>query len=446
MARLGFGTDGVRGEANSELTPEIALALGRAAAEVLGVSRVAIGLDTRRSGPMLESALIAGYTSVGVDCLTLGVVPTPAVAWVAASQGIGGAMISASHNPFADNGIKLFATGGLKLVDTVEAQIESRMHALLDGAAPAVSVGESIGSAVADDLSVGWADAVVRSLEGRRFDGLSVVLDCANGAASRYGPEVFAALGADLTVIGDQPDGININAACGSTHPESLQETVRATGADLGLAFDGDADRLIAVDGLGEIVDGDHVLAILATDWKTTGRLTADTLVVTVMSNLGLRLAMDRAGIHVIETGVGDRYVLEALNSGGYALGGEQSGHVICRDLSTTGDGVLAGVQLLDAVIRSGDTLADVAADSMTSLPQVLENVRLPQRDATLVDRLGAAIAEAEAELGGDGRVLVRPSGTEPLIRIMVEHVDALTAERVVAELVSVTEGLVNQQ
>lgn len=421
------------------------MALGRAAAEVLGQEQIVVGSDTRLSGPMLEAALVAGYTSVGVDCLLLGVVPTPAVAWVAANKGIGGVMISASHNPFADNGIKLFASGGLKLDDQAETRIEARFHELLDGADLAQPTGADLGSTQSADLERGWAEAIVASLDGRTFDGVSVVLDCAHGAASRFGPEVFAALGADLLVIGNDPDGTNINAGYGSTHPEALQAAVLERGADLGLAFDGDADRLIAVDGEGQLVDGDHVLAILALDWQSTGRLADDTLVVTVMSNLGLRLAMADAGITVIETGVGDRYVLEALNKGGYSLGGEQSGHVICRDLSTTGDGVLAGVQLLDAVLRSGQSLGDLARQAMTSLPQLLENVRLPANDDTLVDRLAEAISGAEDRLGPNGRVLVRPSGTEPLLRIMVEHSDEATASSVVHDLVSATKNLVNR-
>ena len=445
MVHPRFGTDGVRGVANSELTPDAALALGRAAAEVLGGTRVVIGRDTRRSGPMLEAAMVAGYNSAGVGVELLGDVPTPTVAWVAANQEIGGAMISASHNPFADNGIKLFAKGGVKLSDKLEASIEARFHALLDGAAPLDPTGASIGSALPSDLAAGWVDSVVSSIDDRTFDGVKVVLDCANGAAAELGPEVFRRLGATLTVIGDQPDGCNINDGCGSTHPELLQAAVREQRADLGLAFDGDADRLIAVDGEGSIVDGDHVLAILATDMKSRGRLTDDTLVVTVMSNLGLKLAMAEADITVVETGVGDRYVLEALSNGGFSLGGEQSGHVICRDLSTTGDGVLAGVQLLDAVRRSGDTLAQLAAGVMTSLPQVLRNVRLPAKDDSIVDRLADAVAAAERELGDNGRVLVRPSGTEPLIRVMVEHADQATAERVCDGLVSVTERLANQ-
>ncbi len=453
--RLRFGTDGVRGEANSELTPDVALALARATAALLvppsdhsgARPRVLIGRDTRQSGPMLEAALVAGYTASGVDVELLGEVPTPAVAWVSATEGVAAAMISASHNPFADNGIKFFAAGGHKLPDDVEARIETLFHSLLDGASAGTDVvtGAAIGGVSPSGRALGWADAVVDSTEGRTFDGVSVVLDCAHGAASALAPGIFERLGAAVTVIGAAPDGININEGFGSTHPERLAEAVVATNAALGLAFDGDADRLIAVDHSGRVVDGDHILAILARDWKSTGRLAGDTVVVTVMSNLGFRLAMADADITVVETGVGDRYVLEALNVGGFSLGGEQSGHVICRELATTGDGVLAGVQLLDAVVRSGRSLAELSDAAMTTLPQVLKNVRLAVRDPQIAERLAPAISEVEAEMGGQGRVLVRPSGTEPLVRIMVEHPIAATAEAMCNRLVSTTENLLGR-
>jgi phosphoglucosamine mutase len=446
MSHPRFGTDGVRGVANGELTPDVAVALARAASEVLGGNRVVIGLDTRRSGPMLEAGLVAGYLASGVDVDLLGVVPTPAVAWVSAHDGVPGVMISASHNPFADNGIKLFAPGGLKLSDAVEATIEARFHQLLDGmSATAPPVGAAVGITRRSERSRGWQDAVCASIGHRRFEGVRVVLDCANGSASGVGPEIFSTLGADVVVVGNEPDGININAGCGSTHPELLQAAVVDHGADLGLAFDGDADRLIAVDEVGRIVDGDHVLAMLAHDWSQTGRLAENSVVVTVMSNLGFRRAMASAGINVIETAVGDRYVLEALDQGSFSLGGEQSGHVICRDLATTGDGVLAGVQLLDAVLRSGSSLGGLAGAAMTSMPQVLKNVRLPARDPQIVELLQGEVTAAEDQMGADGRVLVRASGTEPLVRIMVEHLDAVTAERVCDHLVSVTEALVRK-
>jgi phosphoglucosamine mutase len=433
--------------ANVDLTPDVALALARAASGVLGVGSerpsVVIGRDTRRSGLMLEAALVAGYTACGVDVELMGVVPTPAVAVASAATGAQGVMISASHNPFADNGIKLFAPGGSKLDDVTEARIEASLHAFLLGTAPATAaLGSDVG-VVQDGSGLDtWLATVVASVSGRRFDHRSVVLDCANGSASVVGPQLFESLGVSVTVIGAAPNGMNINADCGSTHPARLQQAVIDAGADLGFAFDGDADRLIAVDETGALVDGDHILGMLANDWKATGKLHADTVVVTVMSNLGFRLAMAEGGVHVIETKVGDRYVLEALNDGAdgrhYSLGGEQSGHVICRDLASTGDGVLAGVQLLDALDRAGTGLHELARSTMTTYPQVLKNVRLARREPDVADLLADAVAVAEAELGDQGRVLVRPSGTEPLVRIMVEHLDAATADRVCDQIVAV--------
>ena len=448
-----FGTDGVRGEANTDLTPDVAVALARAASEVLGSgpnNQVVIGRDTRQSGPMLEAALVAGYTSYGVNIELLGEVPTPAVAWAAADAACPGVMISASHNPFADNGIKLFAGGGTKLDDETEAAIESLMLALLGGTTSARSVAANqVGGVSQSTGALGWATSVEQSIAGRTLDGVRVVLDCANGSASRLGPDVFRALGADVSVIGTEPNGVNINDRVGSTYPQELQRVVAESGSDVGLAFDGDADRLIAVDHSGALVDGDHLLAILAIDWKATGRLYQDTVVVTVMSNLGFKLAMGEAGVVVVETKVGDRYVLEELNRGvngrSFSLGGEQSGHVICRDLASTGDGVLAGVQLLDTMRRTGSSLQDLAGNAMTTFPQVLKNVRLPHQDPHISDLLTDVVVAAKAELGDKGRVLVRPSGTEPLVRIMVEHLDAETAHRVCDELVAVATERVGQ-
>lgn len=449
-----FGTDGVRGVANRDLTADVALALARAASGVLadgdGRQRVVIGRDTRRSGLMLEAALVAGYTAAGVDVELLGVVPTPTVAVASAALGAQGAMISASHNPFGDNGIKLFAPGGNKLDDDTESRIEQAMHAYLaqEATAPAATGGD-VGVVQASSAGQTWFDAVLASVDGRRFEHRSIVLDCAHGSAHAVGPQVFEALGATVTTIGASPDGMNINADAGSTHPAALQRAVVDSGADLGLAFDGDADRLIAVDETGALVDGDHILGILANDWKATGKLHADTVVVTVMSNLGFRLAMAESGVQVIETKVGDRYVLEELNAGvdgrRYSLGGEQSGHVICRDLASTGDGVLAGVQLLDALDRSGTGLHELARQTMTTYPQVLKNVRLARRMPDVADQLADVVAEAEVELGEQGRVLVRPSGTEPLVRIMVEHLDADTADRVCDHLVAVAAARVGE-
>ncbi|MGH1505752.1 MAG: phosphoglucosamine mutase [Acidimicrobiales bacterium] len=438
-----FGTDGVRGVANTELTPAVAQALGRAAAEVLGGTRAVVGRDPRRSGPMLEAALVAGYLSAGVDVELLGVVPTPTVAHAAAADDVSGAMISASHNPFADNGIKLFAPGGVKLRDDTEAAIQARFHELCARAHVSGPTGSDVGVTVAGGGASRWIEAVVDSVPADLGAGLSIVLDCANGAASELGPEVFRSLGADVTVIGAQPDGININDGVGSTHPASLCAAVTETGADLGLAFDGDADRLIAVDDRGQVVDGDHILSILAESWRDAGTLRHDTVVVTVMSNLGFHRAMAAKGIEVVTTRVGDRYVLEALDDGGFSLGGEQSGHVICRDLASTGDGVLAGAQLVAALRRADRPLSAVAADAMTTVPQILRNVRITGAAAPVVAALGDAVARAEAEMGDEGRVLVRPSGTEPLVRVMIEHLDAATAERICDELVAETQRLV---
>lgn len=416
-----FGTDGVRGRANSELTPSFALDLGRAAAKVLRASVAVVGGDSRLSTPMLEAAFVAGLASEGVEVHRLGVTPTPAVAFEAARIGAMGAVISASHNPYHDNGIKLFAPGGTKLPDEVEARIESAL-AELDGhaAEPAPIHGRG-------DAGEAYVEHLLGVLDGRDLTGLRVVVDAANGAASHLAADVFQRTGAHVVVINDRPDGTNINAGCGATAPAGLQAVVTAERAHVGIALDGDADRLIAVDERGDIVDGDHVIAICAADLRERGQLVDDTVVVTVMTNLGFRLAMEAAGIHVVETAVGDRYVLEALVAGGYSLGGEQSGHVIFPRHATTGDGMLTALALLDVVQRSGKQLSQLAAASMTQLPQVLVNVRVSERRSDIAELIADQIAAAEAELGATGRVLIRASGTEPLIRVMVE---AQTAER----------------
>jgi phosphoglucosamine mutase len=429
---LRFGTDGVRGVANAELTPELALALGRAAARVLGGPFV-VGTDTRRSGPMLQAAFTAGLAAEGSDAAVLGVVPTPTVAFGSQARGWAGAMVSASHNPFEDNGIKLFAPGGLKLVDDVETAVEHELLALLaDERARGNGTGDAIGQVGLDEgTAAEYLEHLLDVVEGRGLDGLRIVLDCANGSATYLAPAAFERLGAEVVVINDRPDGLNINDRCGATHPEALRLDV----VDAGLAFDGDADRLIAVDHEGAIVDGDHVLAICALDRHARGLLHNHTVVTTVMANLGFRQAMERAGIHVVETAVGDRYVLEALDEGGHVLGGEQSGHVIFRDLATTGDGLLTGLALADVVRRSGRTLRDLAAGAMTRLPQVLVNVRVVRRDGSMLDELAPQIAEATATLGDRGRVLVRASGTEPLMRVMVEAPTHGEAESVAEQL-----------
>jgi phosphoglucosamine mutase len=435
---LRFGTDGLRGVANLDLTAEAALALGRAASRVLGPSFV-VGRDTRRSGTLLEAAFAAGVAAEGGEAALLGVLPTPGVAYVAQARGVAGAMVSASHNPFPDNGIKLFAAGGRKLTDEVEAEVEAALHELL-GIPHAGPTGTAVGTVRVDEgANDGYLDHLAGALEGRDLRGLTVVLDCANGAASADAPSVFGRLGVQAHVLHAEPDGVNINLNCGATDPSVLAAAVLELGADAGLAFDGDADRCIAVDHTGAVVDGDHMIAICALDLMARRRLTDHAVVVTVMANLGFRNAMRAAGIDVVETPVGDRYVLEALDAGGLSLGGEQSGHVIFRDVATTGDGVLTGLLLLDVVRRSGATLAELAARAMTRLPQVLVNVRLPQQDPQLLEDLAPAFEVASARLGERGRVLVRASGTEPLIRVMVEaptHDEASEVANRLADLV----------
>lgn len=436
---LEFGTDGVRGVANAELTPELTLALGRAAARVIGGGRFLVGRDTRRSGPLLFSALAAGLAAEGLTIVDLGVLPTPGVAFESAAEGVGAAMISASHNPFQDNGIKFFLPGGRKLTDEVEARIEEQLRAIVHaapGAGPAPPVGSAVGTIVDGSAGrTGYADALVESLEGRRLDGLTVVLDCAHGAAFEVAPAVLARLGATVHAIHDRPDGQNINHDCGSTHPQNLVRAVVARGADLGLAFDGDADRLIAVDAAGRIVDGDQIMAVCALDLSARGRLAHDTLVVTVMSNLGLKLAMAERGIKLRETKVGDRHVLEELEAGGYSLGGEQSGHVIFRDRATTGDGLLTGLVLGDIMWRSGRSLADLAG-VMRRFPQVLRNVSGVDRARLQgAEELWAEVQNVEEEMGSNGRVLIRRSGTEPFVRVMVEASTQEDAERVCERL-----------
>jgi phosphoglucosamine mutase len=423
---LQFGTDGVRGVANVELTPELVLALGRAGARVLGNDRWVVGRDTRQSGPLLQAAVAAGLAAEGAVVVDLGVVPTPAVAHRSAVDDVPGVVLSASHNAFGDNGVKFFAAGGRKLSDDIEARLESELTTILAGAAPGPldpPSGAAVGRLEADPDAV---DAYVAHLsndvlEGRRLDGLRVVIDTANGAASVAAPLVLQALGVEVTVLHAQPDGTNINAGCGSTYPDDLQRAVPQRRAHLGLAFDGDADRVLAVDAEGRLVDGDQIIGICAIDRRERGCLPDDTVVVTVMTNLGFRLGMQEHGVKVIETNVGDRHVLEALEAGGWTLGGEQSGHVIFRDLATTGDGLLTGLQLLDVVARSGRSLADLADDAMTRMPQVLVNVKVAHRRADIADLVAPEVLRAEAELGDRGRVLIRPSGTEPLVRVMVE-------------------------
>jgi phosphoglucosamine mutase len=442
MARL-FGTDGVRGVANRDLTAELALALGSAAARQLcGADarrgRVAVvGRDPRASGEMLEAAVVAGITSEGVDALRVGILPTPAVAYLTnAYTADFGVMISASHNPMPDNGIKIFGPGGHKLDDATEDRIEDLVNTG-PGQRP---VGTGIGRVIdADDALDRYlrhaAQAVTASL-----DGLTVVVDCAHGAASTAAPRAYRAAGANVIAINADPNGLNINEGCGSTHIEALQSAVVSYRADLGLAHDGDADRCLAVDAKGRVIDGDAIMVVLALAMQEAGELASNTLVTTVMSNLGLHLAMRSAGIEVRTTSVGDRYVLEELRAGGFSLGGEQSGHIVMPASGTTGDGIVTGLRLMSRIAQTGSPLATLAAP-MQTLPQVLINVEVADK-ATVAEApsVRTAVAQAEAELGGTGRILLRPSGTEQVVRVMVEAADEDTARQLairVAESVS---------
>jgi len=436
---LRFGTDGVRGVANLDLTPELVVALGRAAARVLNSDHFVIGRDTRISGPLIEAALAAGLASEGASVHTLGVVPTPVVAWTAAHERMAGAMISASHNKYPDNGIKLFTSEGRKLRDDVEGKLEAELDGLVHAGndSSAAPTGDTVGTIGASpEHLLGYADSVVESIESRDLSGLRVVIDCANGSAGTIAPHVLRRLGADVTVIHADPNGTNINDGCGSTHPDDLQQSVLDHRADAGLAFDGDADRVLAVDADGAVVDGDQIIAICALDLHERGQLRNDTVVVTVMTNLGFRRAMTERGIRVEETAVGDRFVLDALEVGNHTIGGEQSGHVIFPDLATTGDGLLTGVQLLDVIARGGRPLHELAA-VMARFPQVMRNVRIGAGSSvtSLDDRLAGDLSAARATLGDDGRVLVRRSGTEPLVRVMVEAATTEQAEAVADRL-----------
>jgi phosphoglucosamine mutase len=437
-----FGTDGVRGVANKELTAELALELAVAAAHVLGEAGAfeghrplaVVGRDPRASGEFLEAAVVAGLASAGVDVLRLGVLPTPAVAFLTAELKADlGVMLSASHNPMPDNGIKFFARGGHKLADELEDAIEARL--LEEWQRPTgADVGRVRDYPEAIDR---YVDYVVATAP-HRLDGLTVVVDCANGAASVAAPLALRRAGATVIAVGCDPDGLNINDGCGSTHLDLLTATVLATGADVGVAHDGDADRCLAVGADGSVIDGDQILAILAIAMHDSQRLVNDTVVATVMSNLGFRLSMEAAGISMVETAVGDRYVLEAMRAGGHNLGGEQSGHVILLDYANTGDGILTALQLLSRVAQTKQPLVELAA-VMRRLPQVLINVTDVDRSRAETDsELLAAIARAQGDLGPSGRILLRPSGTEPVVRVMVEAATRAEAEAVAGELAGV--------
>ncbi|AMO60228.1 phosphoglucosamine mutase [Mycolicibacterium phlei] len=442
MARL-FGTDGVRGVANQDLTAELALALGSAAARRLTgpgghARRVAVvGRDPRASGEMLEAAVIAGLTSEGVDALRVGILPTPAVAYLTSAYDADfGVMISASHNPMPDNGIKIFGPGGHKLDDATEDRIEELVAAGPGHRPTGAGIGRVVDAADALDRYLRHVAKAVTT----RLDGLTVVVDCAHGAASEAAPQAYRAAGANVIAINNAPNGLNINEHCGSTHMEALRSAVVSYGADLGLAHDGDADRCLAVDAAGRVIDGDAIMVVLALAMRESGELAGNTLVATVMSNMGLHLAMRSAGIAVRTTSVGDRYVLEELRAGAFALGGEQSGHIVMPSLGTTGDGIVTGLRLMSRMAQTRKTLAELA-EPMRTLPQVLINVKV--EDKTTVAQAPAvqsAVAEVEAELGDTGRILLRPSGTEQVVRVMVEAADEDTARQMavrVAETVS---------
>ena len=442
MARL-FGTDGVRGVANGDLTAELALGLSVAAAHVLGEvgafdgrRPVAIvGRDTRISGEFLQAAVMAGLASAGVDVVDVGVIPTPGLAHLVAAQEVDlGVMLSASHNPMPDNGIKFFARGGVKLDDAIEDAIQERM-----GENWRRPTGADVGHVRPDDRLLGsYIDHLVDSLGGTSLAGLRIVLDCANGASSVTAVPAFGAAGAEVIGIHRSPDGLNINEGCGSTHIESLQAEVVARRADLGFAFDGDADRCQGVDALGRWIDGDQIMAILALGLQAQGKLVENTLVATIMSNLGLIVAMREHGIHVDQTKVGDRYVLEDMAANGFTLGGEQSGHVIMSEFATTGDGVLTGLHVAAEVARSGTGLAELAS-VMTRLPQSLVNVpNVDKLRAGIDPVITSRVTAASRELGDSGRVVLRPSGTEPLVRVMVEAATQEQADEIAHRLAGV--------
>lgn len=432
-----FGTDGVRGTANVHpMTTEMAMKIGRAAAHVFKVNglrhRIVIGKDTRLSGYMLESALTSGICSMGVDVLLVGPLPTPGIAFITRSlRADAGVVISASHNPFEDNGIKFFSRDGFKLPDSVERDIEELIvSGEIDHVRPTAT---EVGKAFRIDDAVGRYIEFVKSSfpKGLKLDGLKVVVDCANGAAYKVAPSVLRELGADVIVLNDKPNGTNINAGCGSMHPEVIQAAVVEHGADVGIAHDGDADRVILCDESGREFSGDNLMASCALDMKSRGVLAKDTLVATVMSNLGLELAMKDAGISLVRTDVGDRYVVEEMLRSGYNLGGEQSGHVIFMDYNTTGDGVITALQALSLMKRSGEKLSDLARQ-MTVYPQVLVNVRVKKKtDISKVPAIAGKVAEAERTLDGQGRLLIRYSGTEPKLRLMAEGKDRAVIENI---------------
>ncbi len=444
MVTTRFGTDGIRGVANVELPPELVLSLGRAIARTITATTFLVGRDTRRSGPMLQAALSAGLASEGADVVDVGVLPTPALAWLSERRGLPAVVISASHNLFADNGIKVFGAGGAKLSTETEAAIEDELERILDPSVrgPRRLEGHGVGTlATETGLGTAYVEHLGSLLDGRRIDGLRVVVDCANGAASALAGLVYEQLGADVVAIGCDPDGTNINDGFGSTATAVLSRAVVEHQADLGLALDGDADRLLAVDGTGRVANGDELLALFSLDLAERDQLVGGTVVVTVMTNLGFRLAMEERGITVCETAVGDRHVLAALDEEGLSLGGEQSGHIIFRRMATTGDGLLTGLVLADLLVRSGRPLTELLDGLVNRVPQVLVNVPVPNTELLEgADAVWSAVAEEEARLGDAGRVLLRPSGTEPLVRVMVEASGDGVAEQIAHRLSTLVE------
>jgi len=426
MGKL-FGTDGVRGIANRDLTPELAYKLGRIGAYILSKdnnkrSKVVIGKDTRISGDLLESAMTAGFLSMGVDVISVGVIPTPAVAYLTRYLGADiGVVISASHNPAEYNGIKFFNSEGYKLPDSVEEEIEE--YVLNDRDVDVRMEGKDVGVIIYDENSIDEYTDFLKTTLNCDFKGLKIAVDAGNGAAYKSAPKLLKDLGAEVVIINDNPDGTNINKGCGSTDPEVIAELVKKVQANIGVSFDGDADRLIAVDENGEVVDGDHIMAICGVNLKKHGKLNRDTIVGTVMSNIGLEVAMKEYGCNVVQTKVGDRYVLEEMVKEGYSLGGEQSGHVIFLDYNTTGDGLLTAIQLIATMKEEGKKLSELSS-IMTSYPQVLVNAKIKKenkeayKDDSVIMKEITAIEE---KLAGEGRVLIRPSGTEPLVRVMLE-------------------------
>lgn len=445
MTKRLFGTDGVRGVANTELTPRLAFKLGEAAARYCG-DRIVIGKDTRRSGDMLEAALVAGVTSAGAEAYLAGVIPTPAVALLVRQLGAsGGIVISASHNPPEYNGIKFFSSEGFKLTSDVEDAIEAFLHS--DSDPQEAKMGPAIGSVHriedAEERYITHAVEVLKA-DGVSLDGLVVAVDCGHGASSHTTPEALRRLGATVVVANDTWDGNDINVECGSTHPNIIRNLVTSNHADIGIAHDGDADRMVAVDELGEVLDGDFVEAICAIDLAARGELVGDTVVSTVMCNLGFQVAMKEQGIKVMTTDVGDRNVLEAMLEGGYVLGGEQSGHIIFLEHNSTGDGLITALQLISTMVHSEKPLSELAG-VMQKYPQVLVNVRVADKHALEGnDIISEAIKTAELKLGDSGRVLVRPSGTEPLVRVMVEAADVDEADALAHRLADIISSELN--